>query len=399
MSKLTALKGLISLTSATLVAATAQAQDAKAILDALVQKGVLTSQEASQIAADAKAPVVAIPGSRNVSRLAINGRIQTQFNYVEGNAEGATDPVSSADFVMRRVLLGATADFGSDFRGVFSYDFAAGSFDAAFVRWNQSKDLSVDFGLSKVNMGIEENTSSGRLPAIERSPVTRYFVENPSNNSRLGAGSYHVGVFANGKSGGFFYGAAITNPERSDISATVVNNQLAYWANLGYSGKTESVSYTLGASFGLIPEFTGNGASLFISSYYGTLTAGAFGLTGEFLWSDYELGNGSNGWGVNVIPTFDLNKNLQLAARFSYLDTDGRGALPSTVVPRAQNVGNTVRFDQVTEVYGGINYFFKGHDVKLSAGLFWADFNDRVSASGATGVSYTGLRSQMQVNF
>lgn len=413
MIKFSVLKRFAALLGVTIAASTlAYSQDAKAVLDALVKKGVISAEEAKQIAADSKAPVVAMPGSKNVSKLTITGRVQAQYNLVSNDADNAVEAVTNSRFSLRRVRLGATADFGKDFRGVISYDMVANNLDVAYVRWIQSSDLTIDAGFRKVNFGMEENTSSARLPAIERSPVTRFFVES-NNGRRLGAGSRRNGVFVDGKSGDAFYGAAITNLEREanpNTAQTTDANQPALWLNGGFKGKSDNSSYTLGLSVGYLPEQVASGAgtlyaaglndgALLVTSLYGNFTAGSFGLAAELLWSDNDAGVGANSWGVTVIPTLDLSKQLQLVGRLSYLDTDGIATRPADIVPGAGNPGGNPGFETVTEIYGGLNYFFKGNDVKFSAGLFHAMFDDQIGGAGNVEASATGLRTQMQINF
>jgi hypothetical protein len=395
----------------------ASAQDSGALLDALVKKGILTDQEAEDIRVDlsrdyAMTNINAAPGSRNVSKLAITGRVQAQYNLVDNDADNAVAAATNSRFSLRRVRLGATADFGPAFRGVISYDMVANNLDVGYIRWNQSPDLSIDAGFRKVNFGYEENTSSSRLPAIERSPVTRFFVES-NNGRRLGAGSRRTGVFADGKSGDFFYGAAVTNLEREanpNTAQTGDASQPALWANGGFKGKSENTSHTVGASFGYLPEQitsgtgsiygTGlNSGALLVASLYGDVTVGNLGVTGELLWSDNDAGVGANSWGFHVIPTYNLSEQLQLVARLAYLDTDGIATRPGDVVPGAGNPVGNPGFETVTEIYGGINYFFKGNDVKFSAGLFYANFEDQIGGAGNVEAQSVGLRSQMQVNF
>lgn len=384
--------------------ALAQAQTSDAILNALVSKGVLSTEEARQIEADAKksAPVVATPGSRNVTRLAITGRVQAQFESFSTDVDGAADPAGNTGFNLRRVRLGATASFGPDFRGLISYDLVSNNLDAATIRWNQSSDLSVDFGFRKVNFGYEEYTSSARLKAIERSAVTRFFTEG-NNNRRLGAGSRRVGVFADGKSGDFFYGAAITNVNRQDNPGRQAGNDLALWANAGFTGKSDSLSYTFGGAVGYLPEQRTNAGalnspdSITVFSLFGDVTAGALTTVAELLYADNNAGAGTNSWGFYIQPSFAVSKQFELVGRWSYLDTDGRGVQVSDVIPGAPNAaGNT--FDKVNELYAGMNYYFKGNDVKFSAGVAYADF-DRTLAGAASGATVVGLRTQMQVNF
>ena len=368
-------------------------------------KGILTSEEAKNIVAESKVPASGITNSRNVSKLTITGRVQAQYNMIANAATNATEAANSSRFSLRRVRLGATADFGKYFRGVISYDMVTNNLADTFIRWNQSPDFSVDAGFRKVNFGMEEVASASRLPAIERSPATRFFVE-PNNGRRLGAGSRRNGVFADGKSGDFFYGAAVTNLEREANPNTPQAggaSQPAVWLNGGIKGNSVAFSHTLGLSFGYLPEQVINGvptnSALLVSSLYGGFTAGSFSLNGEFLWSDNDAGAGANSWGVTVIPTFDLSKQLQLVARVSHLNTDGIGTRTSDVVPGAVSPGGNPAFETVNEIYGGFNYFIKGNYLKFSAGIFHAIFEDQLNGLGDAEATATGLRTQMQMNF
>lgn len=398
------------------------AQESGALIDALVRKGILSAEEATELRTELKQefkealPTSVAPGSRVVSRLALTGRVQAQYNLVENKAENAAAGATHSRFSLRRVRIGATADFGPSFRGVISHDLVANNLDTAYFRLNQSPDLAVDAGFRKVNFGLEENTSSGRLPAIERSPVTRFFVEE-NNGRRLGAGARRVGLFADGKAGDVFYGGAVTNVERQanpGSSQIADANQLALWANAGVKGKTENLSYTFGGALGYLPEQIRSASTnavgvvtpaavlpggLLVTSLYGDIAAGPFGLAAELLWSDNDAGAGVNSWGFHVIPTYQLTEKLQLATRFAYLDTDGIGTRPSDVTPGAINAAGNPGFETVTELYAGLNYLFKGNDVKFSAGAFVADFDDQVGGTGSVTSRAVGVRSQMQVNF
>ena len=393
----------------------ASAQDSGALLDALVKKGILSDQEAEEVRADltrdsaAALPKFVGPGGRNTTKLALSGRIQAQYINLDTSVSGGpADPQSVGHFMLRRVYLGARADFGPDWNGLITYDFSGGFFDAAFIQYKGLDSHTSDVGLRKVNFGYEERTSSGSLKAIERSGVTRYFVED-NNGRRLGAGSYRVGAFIDGTQGNFFYGAAITNLERptSASGASAVgaagNNELAYWANAGIKGKSDNSSYTIGAGLGYLPGQASSanpsvivaGDSLVVGSVYADFTFGNAGVLAEVLYSDNNAGVGFNSWGFYIQPTYKLSEQFELVGRVSYLDTDGRGVQIGDGVRSAASVGT---FDKLTDYYLGMNYYFKGNDVKLSAGLVYAETDDALAGT-ATANKTVGLRTQMQVNF
>jgi phosphate-selective porin len=415
----------------------AWAQDSGALLDVLVRKGVLSDQEAEEIRADlsrdyAANNINATPAGKSVTRLTLSGRIQVQYDNLSTANDVGTEPSAISHFFLRRVFLGAKASFGPDWSGTLVYDFSGSRFDAALVEYAYNSDLNFGAGLRKVDFGYEERTSSTRLKAIERSGVTRYFVED-NNGRRLGAGAHRIGLFANGKfladtKGEFFYGAAVTNPERvaSGFSSsgasnatspgTSSTNTLAYWANLGYkTASAVKVPFTLGTGFGYLPDQGGRAANtgatvagndLWVASIYGDVTFGKFSVSAEYLTSEVELGNNRGALAGNedvspsgyyIQPVFAVTERFELVARYAHTDTDGRGIAVSDGI---RNAPSTVsNFDTLTDYYFGINYYFKGNDVKFSAGYVYGQGEDRLTPGGTQESEVSGVRSQVQVVF
>jgi len=405
------------------------AQDSGALLDILVRKGVLTSQEAEEVRADLvreaeeaaaarhprllrTAPAVATAGSSLTTRLRISGRIQTQFASIGTDIDGAPNPASTNHFFARRLYLTARADLGTNWNTNLTYDFAGSLFDAAWVQY-KGTSFTVDLGLRKVNLGYEERGSSGSLKAIERSGVTRYFVES-NNARRLGAGSYRVGAFIDGKQGGFFYGAAITNPERAVNFSSAASagsnstNQVALWANAGYSGSfgTDAGTYVFGAGVGFLPDqggkVVGAGDDLTVYTAYvdlRDLAGGPFSLAAELLGADVDHGASATSdakpWGYWVQPSFKISKEFELVARYSYLDSDGRGVNVSDGVRSAPGGGT---HNKLHEAFFGGNWYIKGNDLKLQAGYVHGESRDLLNGSHACAKA-RGFRSQLQLNF
>ncbi len=412
------LKWTALLGSALLLAAPVIALDSGALLEALVRKGILTDQEAENIRADlvrdaSVPPAFATGGSNYTTRLRVSGRVQAQYAGINTNIENAPDPAATSHLFMRRVYLTARADLGPDWNTNVTYDFGGGFFDAAWVQWRKDT-WTVDIGLRKVNLGYEERTSSGSLKAIERSGVTRYFVEE-NNGRRLGAGSYRVGVFADGRTGKFFYGGAITNPERAISFGTAsgagnaTNNRFAFWANGGVNGTHSTGTYLFGAGAGLLPDQggkasaspfgVGTGNDLTVYTVYTDIMAGRFGFTAEYLWADVERGASATAdakpSGYWIQPAFTLNDKIELVARYSYLDTDGRGVNISDGLRSAPGGGT---HDKLTEIFIGGNWYLKLNDLKLQAGYVHAKSEDTVTGGQAKATS-DGFRSQLQLNF
>ena len=411
-SKWLALAGLLSLGASSLFA-----QDSGPLIDLLVKKGMLNSQEAEELRADllkdTSAGIVStISGGKSTVGLSITGRLQIQYAGLGTQIDGAAaNPVSTEHFFLRRIYLGVKANLGNGWSGTLNYDFAGSTFDQAFITWRQNDALAVDVGFRKVPFGLEEwYTSSGSLKAIERSPATRYFVES-NNGRRLGAGSYRTGVFVGGKlDSGVFYNVAATNPERDESAAGVTsagtnaNNNLSYWGNLGYSGKMgEDLIYTLSGSIGVLPDQGGKtlgvGDGLTVYNAFAEFTKGDLDLQLEYFGSDNHHGvsatQNSASSAYSIQPAYKFTDNLEGVVRYTKVDSDGRGVQTSDGIRSAPSGGT---MDKLTEWYAGFSYYFRGNDVKWQLGYIYGKSNDTVTG-GPAGAKTQGVRSQMQVNF
>ncbi len=396
------------------------AQDSKALLDVLIKKGILTNEEAAQISKEAAAAGakmdVATSGSKFLRKLTISGRFQTQFADFGTSVDGAaTQPASTEHFFLRRMYVGVKADMANNWSGNLNYDFANASFDAAFIEWKSSDELFVDIGFRKAPIGLEEwVTSSGNLRAIERSPATRYFVES-NNGRRLGAGSYRTGVYVGGTKSGFSYNVAVTNSERDEFSSlngnsdpgvqgggSAANNTPSFWGNLGYGAKFEGGSYKLGASAGYLPDqggtVLGRGDNLTVYSVYGIVTYGGLDIEGEYWWGDNQHGvsatrsaRPSAFW---IQPAYRFG-DVEAVARYTYVDSDGRGVNISDGTRSAPSGGT---MNNMSEWYAGLNWYIDGNDVKFQIGYVHSESSDTITGASAKAKA-DGLRSQMQLNF
>ena len=413
--------------AALLTCAAVHAQDSGPLIDLLIKKGVLNDQEAEELRADlardaAAAVVSTVSAGKSTNSLSFNGRIQVQYAGLNSD-QGL--PAANQLF-MRRVYFGFTAGVGANWTANVVYDFSGGNFDKAYLEWTGSfgdEPVAIDIGLRKVNFGYEEYTSSGSLRSIERSAVTRFFVE-PNNGRRLGAASYRMGVFfeggdANvrkGRSTGLFYGAAVTTVNRTETfgdasvdgsksssSGGGALNKMALWANVGYTKVVDSnTKFMVGAAYGFLPDVGGAGNSNFgkghnIAEYslYGDLTIGRFNLAAEYLSAtvDGVLSGGTvaakpSGWWVQ--PSIMFTDKLEGVARLSRVEADGRGIRASDGIRSAPaaRTGQTLE-----EYYLGFNYYIVNQDVKLQLGYVGGE----TSNGGSEKID--GVRSQLQVNF
>jgi polyhydroxyalkanoate synthesis regulator phasin len=189
-------------TGALCFATAALAQESSALLNALVRKGILTQQDAEEIRAEVVRETAGIPaqasaGGKSTERLSVGMRVQIQYAHLDTDLRGTADPAPTHQAFLRRMYLTLKAALGNGWGATVTYDFASNGYDDGFIEWRPSTDLAFNFGLRKVNTAYEERASSGNLKSIERSGVTRYFVE-ANNGRRLGAASYRIGAFVDG---------------------------------------------------------------------------------------------------------------------------------------------------------------------------------------------------------
>jgi hypothetical protein len=105
------------------------------------------------------------------------------------------------------------------------------------------------------------------------------------------------------------------------------------------------------------------------------------------------------------MPSYKLNDQWELVARYSYLSTNGRGAVIAQQMRNAPSVLAGGSFDTAWSFFGGFNYYIIGNSLKLVAGYEFAQFSDRFGL-GVPGQSFTGpranvsaVRTQLQLLF
>lgn len=403
----------------------ARAQDNGALIEMLTRKGIITDQEAEDLRADVAkdnaASTVSTARGSFLDKVTLTGRLQLQYAGLSTDVDGTeNDPASTNHLFVRRARLGVKANFAQGLSGYINYDLGGTFFDAAMITWKYNDVFSIDAGLRKAPIGYEEFlVSSGSLKAIERSGVTRYFVES-NNGRRLGAGKYRIGAWAVGGNAkqGFSYQLAVTNPEQTATGSeatgagNAANNGLAYWAHAAYRGTFTDGGYAIGASAGLLPDqggrtpaLTGSRSDdLTVFNIFGEVTlAKNFTLLSEYYWAQVDHGAATgqtlDPWGFFIQPSYRLSSAWEIVARYGYVDSDERGINLSDSVRSAPGGGS---MDTLREAYAGATWYLRGNDVKLSLGYVWGEAEDRpigASATAATKATTHGVRSQAQVNF
>lgn len=409
---------------AVLATAPVLAQDSGALIDALIRKGILTNQEAEDIRADLVRENNTIPAqayalNKSTDRMSIGMRMHLQYANLGTDIDGAAvNPPSTDHFFLRRMYLTLKSGLGANWGAMVTFDFAGQSYDDAHIEWKVNNDNSVFFGLRKVNVCYEERASSGNIKAIERSSVTRYFVES-NNGRRLGAGSYRIGTFLDGKRDlsnklTLIYTGAITSPERNETWSGSAgfgdntNNHVALWGTVGLGGKLANGTWVAGVGTGYLPDQggfgtanLGKGYDLNVYSVFTDISVGRFGFMGEFLTADVERGAATPGSpnasprGFFLQPSLLLTDTIEAVVRYAWLDSDHRGVTLADVVRSAPGGGTMNKF---TEWYAGFNWYLKGNDLKYQLGAVYGK-TEQTLTGGAASAKAIGVRSQMQLQF
>ena len=415
-------KVIISLLVAGAVAA-ANAQD-KALLETLVKKGMLTQQEAAQIAKDS---VAVTPATKSTKSIKIFGGAQGWYSWGKNSVKSGSSAFGQQNgFTLRYVKLGIEADVGGGWSAEVVTDFGTEGASKNYLdKVVASKKIDLDYingtlqlGLRKVNMGYEQNMDDFGQLAVERSVATYFFTRYDGKNF----GSRTVGVFWDGnitQVDGLYYSAAVTSGVSEGEDYDPVNNidessSLSFWAAIGYKNvadiKGESLAYDLGINFGYAPQgmtnYAGNAdakGSVWGINPYATISWRGLTLIGEFFLQqaeDYTPGRNGIGrtpMGANVTAAYKMDIGewgaIEPVFRFSCITTNGMGA----------ETESGMYFDEAMTFFGGVNWYATPA-VKTSLGYEFGYFqgasnHNRIGSDTANRLYGNTVRAQVQVLF
>ena len=447
--------------AAAITSVSAFAQD-KATLDLLVKKGLITAEERAKTL-DEAARARSAAGVNKVfakedatKRLTIGGYFQAQYQSFDYSQSGTgvssvNAPIQNG-FLMRRLYLEILADVGNGISGNIVLD-TSGNTTSSSTSWldramvtHTSEIGSFDLGYRKVTWGYEESTltslfkaSSGKLSTVERGITNRYWNEGENGNAsrsdgrRLGFGAHHTGLHYNSVPNpqGFEFGASVVNAAQGRFTEGTNTNDLAYYANIAWNNKvSDNEAYSAGVNYGtsryLAATTTPINMNATIEGYSPFLMAKYFNWTfqGEYMSTkvtnskDALANNDDNDrtpTGYNAMVVYKINDHWDGVARYTSLDTDGRGQKISDgergFAVAAGNAGSV--YDKSSAIYLGANYYFNlealgqqvnGYNAKIQFGFERAEFKDTINTTSyvvTRGAKATvdAIRLQAQVAF
>jgi hypothetical protein len=349
----------------------------------------------SQLGWDGKAPLVVVKPGGKENKLKVGGYFQGHFET--GDAPDARFAGIEDRAFIRRARLNVSGSFKEDFDFKIEGDFGANSLSEqtgyraqvsdAFVNWNKYEIANVKFGQFKTPFGYEQLAADTRILTIERSLP----------NDRL-TDSRQIGL---GVSGDFFkkrLGYSVGAFNGSGVNNSFNDNESFLWAGrlsgVAFEGQVADRDTRVAVGVNALTTrdkgiskpglgFPGNSFTGRRSSYGidAQVKWWWFGLEAEYLLGHFEPANrvpyddfDAEGW--SLAATAEVwPKRLQAVVKFETFD------------PNRDTVGTS------SDVWTfGLNYFFKGDDLKFSLNYLLG------SAAGARDLQGR-LLARMQVVF
>ena len=397
MKKLTTLAAVAAFSCA----ASGYAASNDALLDLLVKKGVLSSTEASEVAAELKEENKGVTFSakgKETVKVRFNGRLQFQYDALDAENNGADLP-STNHFYFRRLRLGAKAKHENGLFAETVVDFAGDdlSINKAVAGYEYSDALNASFGYNKVPFGFQETSSSSKIKTIERSAANRFFANDIDFSGK------HAGLFAKGDlGGGFSYSAALVNSAQGEgsklMGASNASNDLALfgrlqWKNdgltVGVDGGHQSNNYvkSLNDDKKVDPAKPAFDVTAFTG--YVNYKFEGLDLLGEYFSGD--LGNQGDVAGYALRAAYKMGK-FEPVVRYSHVKADTFEIDTDGLIRRAPSVKVDGADAEIDSYYVGVNYYYN-KAVSLMLGYEIADAED--SAGNTNDVD--GVRARVQV--
>ena len=321
-----------------------------------------------------------------IQSVSFGGRFH--YDYAAINA----DEGNHHEWNIRRMRLGPKLTLFRKFTFISEVEFNLkhdpfySRFTDFYVQWNQSDRFALIFGKQRVAFTMDGSISSRELITIDRSNLTNniWFTEE-----------YLSGVGVSGKVAPWVYRAGVYSAGAKTREFGKFSGDLFTLGVVGYDfGKKLNVKEALLAgNYGYQhpdPNNTFTRQLEHVASINFRFETDGWGVRTDLSAATGYLGQ-SDLWGVMANPFMNFTDNLQFVGRYTFLESERPNGLRLALYESVVAPG---RGDRYNELYGGANYYFYGHKLKLQSGVQWADMNDRANDGGAySGVAWTtGLR-------
>jgi len=347
----------------------------------MVLNGLMAGALVAGIAGNVHAQASATSANSGVERLQIRGRVQTQAAYVDAKNDDGSDDYHT--FEIRRVRMGMRGTLADNVRAQLEANLVPGSslsMRSAFIQWREYKPAYIKVGFDKPRSSMEENTSSAEILTVERSLI----------NGLVAAPGPLTGLMVDGEHEMLVYGLGVFTDSQNRNAA---NQEPKYLYNAMVGLVLDDLvgdenSLLIRASYLNSDDPGGSLGSAFddVVTAGASLEVGAFGLQAEYMVGDND---GNKVKGFYVMPSFSVNDNVQLVARYEMAESDSaRGiAAPSRYARNVPSLADVMdeedvavarpsRGDEYQSLYVGLNYYIAGNNNKLMFGVEAAELDN-----------------------
>jgi phosphate-selective porin OprO/OprP len=322
-----------------------------------------------------------------VQRVLFSGRFQEDYAVVDA------EQGEISEWNVRRLRLGPRITFFRDYVLHAEVDLNPQEHDPlylritdAYVAWQKHARAVVTVGKQGVPFTSDGSTSSKELLTIDRGNLAnniwfpQEYMPGVSVAGRAAPWTYRAGI----------YSAGASNREFGEFSGGVFTlGALGYdfAKKLGVREATLTGNYVYQQ-----PDVDNTFTRRFehIMSIHFKLDGQRWGARADVSNTKAYVGR-RDVLGFMALSYLNITSKLQVAARYTFLDSDGVNGVSLATYENRVEAGLG---DQYNEAYLGVNYYFYGHKLKLQSGVQFADMRDRAADDGAySGTSWvTGLR-------
>lgn len=316
---------------------------------------------------------------------------RAQFDVYDIDSDRGADQ----DWIVRRLRIGGKARFFHDLDLHVEVDLNPQTYPVyrrltdAYLAWKFSDALKLTIGKQGARFTLDGATSSTELITIDRS--------NLANNLWFPT-EYISGITLSGKAGQWQYTAGYFSGGEETSELGNFNAGTFGLGSIGYDfGRALGVKKALLRADYVYNEPNSRSTATRPFEHIGALVlqldAGRWGLSADVAAAS-GFGTQSDAWGTDVMPWLNITDKLQLVARYTFLSSEGpRGVR----LARYDTAVTTKRGDEYHEIYGGVNYYFHGHKLKLQTGIAYTVLND--SAPGADEYHAWQWTSGLRISF
>lgn len=322
-----------------------------------------------------------------VQRVLFTGRYHHEFVAIDAD-QGRLD-----EWNVRRLRLGPRVTLFRTFTLHGEVELNPQEADPFYVRttdlylqWSRSGRLAVTAGKHSVPFTMDGSTSSKELLTIDRSNLSnnmwfpQEYLPGVSVSGRIVPWVYRVALYsagtANREFGEFDGGVLTLGVLGYDFAESLDVTEALLAGNYVYQDPDEDNTFTRQLEHIVSVNFK--------------LATGKWGVRTDLSRAWGYLGQ-PDLWGLMAMPFVNATDRLQIAGRYTLLESDGSNGVRLATYENGIVPG---RGDRYHEVYVGANYYFYAHKLKLQSGVQFADMDDDAQDGGTySGVSWTtGLR-------